>query len=486
MKKLLLLALLITPILVGAQSIKKTKVNSSYISYPKIDVKDIDLSALKVEFCSGNMAFLDKKVLKTTNVCNVKGGSILDAKSIDVFYYKINVNKPTSYIKLSNQDNEIAYIEKASSLEKGFVEFGKNECYWADMVLKSAYKKQGIQFEITSVEEDKTVGLENAKNYINNALFFTYVPHELFVFSLKSKNHDYSDINDASDNAAKALEELKNNVDNKTAQDNLRNAVTVWNKALAESDSKDKKAKINKKVTIAISENIATVNMYLREYDKAKKVLINALSLEKNVTTPAKVRRESLLSTIVDLKKRYDVNKEAEINLKKEEVNVISVPSSELTKFETDYKSYQNKSLAEDIKDNNEDYEKDVADGSVNPYKKYVVEAVNGNTLILPNLGAKLMKLPAGDKLDEFPLEVLELDIANLILKGNNIKSIPASISRLEGLKKLDLSKNNLTSLPIELGELKNLKRLTLKGNDIPQSDIDKIQNLLPDCKIKL
>ena len=91
MKKLLLSALLITPILVGAQSVKKTKVNSSYISYPKIDVTGIDKSSLKVEFCSGDMTFLDKKVLKTTNVCNVKGGNILDAKSIDVFYYKINV-----------------------------------------------------------------------------------------------------------------------------------------------------------------------------------------------------------------------------------------------------------------------------------------------------------------------------------------------------------------------------------------------------------
>jgi hypothetical protein len=226
--------------------------------------------------------------------------------------------------------------------------------------------------------------------------------------------------------------------------------------------------------------------MYLREYDKAQEAIGKAIVFDNNTTSPATERRKELLATIRDLKKGYEINKTATIDLKKVKVNTVNKPLSDFPQFEEEFKIHGKAERAEEVKKNKEEHEEGLADGSINPYQQYVIPVVTGNTLTLPDLSARMMKLPAGDKLDEFPKEVLDLDIAVLILRGNKIKTIPANIVKLKDLKKLDLTKNQLTSLPVELGELKNLKKLILKGNSIPQDEIDKIQLLLPDCTIKL
>lgn len=470
-----------------AQNIKKSKkVKSSYLSYPKVDVSKVDISTMKVDFCADEMTFLEKNVKKTTGLCKVKGASVTEAKAIDVFYYKINVLNPVSYIKVSNANNEIVFMEKTSGAEKGAVDFGMKNCYWMESILKSAYEKEDRSFESERQKASSKSAMGNAQDFIDAALFFTYVPHELVVYSVKSKEYDYSDINTASEVAQEAFKGLKDDAENQAAQGKLNEALSLWEKALEESTPKVKDSRVNKKVTKALAENIAIAYMYLREYDKAQKVLSTAMVLEKNITTPSTDRRKVLLSKITDLKKGYEINKTATINLTKVKVNVINKPSADFPQFVEEFKIHGEAEKAEDASKLKEEHESGLADGSINPYQQYVVPVVTGNSLTLPNLSAKMMKLPAGNKLEKFPEEVLDLDVAVLILKGNNIKSIPASIVKLKDLKKLDLTKNQLISLPLELGELKKLKKLILKGNSIPQDDIDKIQSLLPGCAIKL
>ena len=61
MKKILLVALIITPFAFIAQNIKKSKkVKTSFLSYPKVDVTNVDISTMKVDFCAGDMTFLEK------------------------------------------------------------------------------------------------------------------------------------------------------------------------------------------------------------------------------------------------------------------------------------------------------------------------------------------------------------------------------------------------------------------------------------------
>ncbi|WP_459178599.1 leucine-rich repeat domain-containing protein [Leptospira kirschneri] len=55
----------------------------------------------------------------------------------------------------------------------------------------------------------------------------------------------------------------------------------------------------------------------------------------------------------------------------------------------------------------------------------------------------------------------------------------------MKNLETLELTGNQLTFLPEEIGELQNLKELHLQGtNSFSEKEKEKIQELLPKCKI--
>jgi len=481
MKKLLLPLLIIALLIFVAQKIK-----SSFLSYPIIDAANVDVNTVKVDFCSGDMKFMSKSTKKTTNACKVKGGSIKDAKAIEVFYYNFTVLSPVSYVKISDSNGDVKFMEKVTDSEKSYVDFGKKKCYWAEPVLESAYKKEKSKFEGNSNKNNLKSSIKSANKFIDAALFFTYVPQEFGVFYVKSKDHDYSDLEKASAIAAEGYGGIKNNAESKEAQSKLKQAISMWEKALAESTPDDKKSRINKKVTLHISENLGRAYMYLMDFDNAQKAIGGALKLEQNFTNNGTTRRKALLAEIRKYKKGYELNKETPINLDAVKVNITTHPSSEIASFTDDYKKYGNAALVEEIKTSKEEYNKAVESGEVNPYQRYVIVATTGTQLTLPDLASKLAKEPAGEKLDELPEDVTKLtELTILILRGNNLKTLPASIGNLTGLKKLVLVNNQLTSLPDEIGNLKSLKNLNIKGNNIPANEVARIQALIPNCKIK-
>ena len=487
MKKILLPVFILIPLFFIGQNIKKEKVKTSFLSYPKIDVAKMDISNIKVDFCIGNMKFVANNLKKTTNACKPKGGSIKDAKAIEVFYYQVAVLEPVSYLKISDNQGNIQYMERTTDGSQGFVDFGKDQCYWAEPVLKSAYQKEKANFEAKSQKEITKETMKKAREFLNGALFFTYIPQQIEVNYVKDKKQDYSDLERASSVALAGYEGIKDNAEDKDAQSKLQQAVSMWEKAMAESNTDNKDARINRKVTLALAENLGTAYMYLMEFDKAEKVVSDALALEKNITTNGTQDRKALLEMIKANKKGYMINKDIPINNNTANIQIQEHSSSEIGSFTEEYKKYANEAMAQDIKTGNDEYNKAVESGEVNPYQRFVVDVAGGASLTLPDLGAKLIKDPAGDKLDEFPEAITELtNVTTLTLRGNNLKSIPPDIGKMTNLKKLNLANNQLTTLPDEIGELKNLKNLILKGNNISPKEVSRIQSLLPNCDIKL
>ena len=75
------------------------------------------------------------------------------------------------------------------------------------------------------------------------------------------------------------------------------------------------------------------------------------------------------------------------------------------------------------------------------------------------------------DKLPESIGNLMSLEILNLC--GNALKTVPNTISKLTLLKELDLSENPITDLPESILKLNNLKRLKIHGLPLsPQSKI--------------
>jgi Leucine-rich repeat (LRR) protein len=89
-------------------------------------------------------------------------------------------------------------------------------------------------------------------------------------------------------------------------------------------------------------------------------------------------------------------------------------------------------------------------------------------------------------KLDTLPKEICAISYLNeLNISNNSLKYVPSDIARMKDLKRLHLDNNQLTSLPQEIATLQNLKVLNIKGNKIPKEEVDKLQKLMPRCKIK-
>lgn len=69
------------------------------------------------------------------------------------------------------------------------------------------------------------------------------------------------------------------------------------------------------------------------------------------------------------------------------------------------------------------------------------------------------------NRITHIPDEALSPSICWLILTGNQIKELPASIGKCTGMRKLMLSLNQLSSLPEEMKNLHNLELIRLAGN---------------------
>jgi hypothetical protein len=70
-----------------------------------------------------------------------------------------------------------------------------------------------------------------------------------------------------------------------------------------------------------------------------------------------------------------------------------------------------------------------------------------------------------GNRLQSFPMPLLELDLVLLDLSHNAIEVLPRRIDRLENLRLLKLDVNQLRTLPRSIGSLRHLELLDLRSN---------------------
>ncbi|MCD4744869.1 MAG: hypothetical protein K8R58_01055 [Bacteroidales bacterium] len=120
-------------------------------------------------------------------------------------------------------------------------------------------------------------------------------------------------------------------------------------------------------------------------------------------------------------------------------------------------------------------------------YKLSIMYSKDNEKLI--QVLSKCKNLQSIDLLDcnitEIPKEIFELkNLQNLFLEFNEISEIPEDIRKLKNLKIFSIKYNKLTNIPESLSELKNLELINLKGNNISETDIEKLEKLLPDCEI--
>lgn len=142
-------------------------------------------------------------------------------------------------------------------------------------------------------------------NLVNDKIGFQKVKRNAKLYYVKSKDDTYQDLQTAFNEASSGLKLLAD--DEANGKPKVESAVKTWNTALAESDPENKKARIDKNVTVMLCFNLLEANYALRNADEADKMLVklNAFKLSYE----EKKMKEDFELKINDLKKRLQANK---------------------------------------------------------------------------------------------------------------------------------------------------------------------------------
>lgn len=151
--------------------------------------------------------------------------------------------------------------------------------------------------EVTSVDN----GLKIIQNLLNSDYAFKKIKRETIIYQIKDKKQDYTDMATAYLALVEGYNGLTEDYEKKEAKVKIQEAITIYEKALTESDMKNKKARINEEVTLAIYVNLMEAYIWMDEYAKAKTMYA------KFSTFDAPKRFEKLMDEINKLgKEQYE------------------------------------------------------------------------------------------------------------------------------------------------------------------------------------
>ena len=121
----------------------------------------------------------------------------------------------------------------------------------SEMMIKT-YEEKILQENLTAVND-----------LVNSSFGYPKITRKALLFYVKSKDGEYSDLMTAYNEASSGLKILAD--DESNARPKISEAMELWKKALQESEPTNKKARIDKDVTIAICFNLLEADFALRD-----------------------------------------------------------------------------------------------------------------------------------------------------------------------------------------------------------------------------
>lgn len=156
------------------------------------------------------------------------------------------------------------------------------------------------QFEQKLLEEN----LKITNQYLNEKCAVSVLEREATLTNVETKKQDYSDFNQAFTLANDAYRILV--IDKNEAQKKLKQAIEIWDKAFKESDPKNKNARVNEEISIALVFNLSEAYLWGDDFTNAKTTAAKAaiFDLSKRETK----RMDELKLLIADQKQRFEAN----------------------------------------------------------------------------------------------------------------------------------------------------------------------------------
>lgn len=480
-----LIALLALP--AGAVDIDRDTVRIQATEAPLIDVSTIDMATLIAESGHGRI-HVGPPVLKTTySWCTPTDSKnkVRDAVEVPTHYFEVPYEVDPGVVIVRGGEGEAIFSAELDGYES-FERYGYDECkYWKELTLKEDFLIEQPDFERKLAREVADAAIRGAEIAMDDALFFNVLEERIPVYRFSDKQHDYSDLNRAADLARRGYSKRNEGLHE------LRQALQLWRAAVASADMNDKRARINRKIAVKLYESIGVASLVLG--DSAAAVLYLEKANRYTSMTTSRTNgsgSHDLLERARERNRRRrgirhlpDTNEELSkmihaVEQYRGQIPIHLVSVDQTAELMTEHAARSIGAAISETVHNENIRQEEIAAGRENPFERQV-----GRTA---SQGFYLFLMPYGNKLDEFPEEVCDLTHLNqLRMPKHGFTTIPDSIGNLSALKVLDLSGNQIEQLPDSIGKLTNLKTLKLKDNPLAPGELERIQKLLPKCKIK-
>ncbi len=470
-----------------AVNVDRETVKIRAVQPPLVNVAVVDFNGLRAEVAFGDVE-IGEPVLRTTKSwCTPERSKnkIKDAVELPTHYYEIPFEAGSGVVVIRDGGGRVIHTDRLSSFESN-ERFGHDRCrYWFKPNLEEDFKGKMITIERSIEESVAEFFTQAAHRAMDEALFFNVLEERVPLYRFKDKTHDYSDLNRAFDLAKRGYE------NGLAGEKELWSAVEIWEAALQESDLNDKKARINRKVSVKLHESVGIAQLVLGDYTASVKNLEKSQRYSSMVTSRSGgTGTRDLMQRARERKHRGGKNPDLptdpeeleQLRLSVErfrgQVPVRLLPTSELARLRAEHASTSIGDAVIAHIEEQDEHQAAIEAGEENPFERQV-----GRTA---TQGFYLFLMPYGNKLDEFPVRVCELTHLNqLRMPKHGFVTVPEAIGDLKHLEMLDLSGNKIERFPDSIGNLSNLKTLKIKDNPLAPGELERLKELLPDCKIK-
>ncbi len=217
--------------------------------------------------------------------------------SYNVTYYHLEFSyRHPMTVRVSNAQNQDIYYNAPNELME-FKTYKTKESKTSPSVDISMITKN---MEAQILKEN----LEFINHLVNDYLGYEVTERKSTLEYVKSKGEEYADLLSAFTAADLGLKMLGKT--DEQAFQKINEAIAIWNEALKESDVENKKARIDKGVTISICFNLLECYFVTRNVIDADKIIdkLNIIDLSNR----DKRQKEAFINLFMDLKMRMNSN----------------------------------------------------------------------------------------------------------------------------------------------------------------------------------
>lgn len=244
-------------------------------------------NSVKLEVTMYGYEYLDPVLRSATkNVFNTSTGT---TAPVTYYWYEVSYRHPMN-LKVSLPNGKV--VE-----DRTFEELTRYK------VFKTSKKKGSVphidQVGLKLSFQDRVVE-ENMlfiKSYINDEYGYSREKRSTIIYRVDSRKEDYAAMQKAYEYAVNGYSNLI--YDQEKSKSNLLEAVSIWQREVAQCDPNDRRARVNSKVGISLHFNLFEALLWLEEYDQAEEHLSKIIGIR-----PSKKEEEKVSTSRVFLKQQ--------------------------------------------------------------------------------------------------------------------------------------------------------------------------------------